>query len=315
MYPLKLKPVYDKTIWANNKLTTIRKEKDGYGTSWEVSAHPYCQNEVLNGKYKGRDILDLVENNKEEMIGHYTLADMLRVAYLDAKQDLSIQVHPHNEYALQHDHDFGKTESWYVLEAEAGATLVAGTTTTDAKLIRSSIEDGTLEQHLVKVPIEKGDFIFIDEGMLHALGANIFAIEIGTNSNTTYRFYDYKRTDANGNERELHLEKSFDVTDFSKSTQKISNPFMTQTETTHKALCSCDYFNVDIYDVMEEITFIPNGEQFMTITFVSSEGSVECDGEIFTMNYTDTMFVPISCKPFTIRTSGRLLVGTNRVAK
>lgn len=309
MYPLKMKPIYDKTIWANNKLTTIRGEEDGYGTAWEISAHPYCQNVVLNGKYAGKNLLEMIEEQKEAMIGKFELDETLRVAYLDAKEDLSIQVHPHDSYAKEHENDNGKTESWYVLEAEEGATLVAGTKCDDPQIIKDSIEDGTLEQHLNKVPMEKGDFIYIDEGMLHALGANIFAIEIGTNSNTTYRFYDYNRKDANGNGRELHLDKSFDVVRLNKQTKKVSNPFLNNAETTKKVVCESDFFNVEIYDVVDEITFDTHNEIFMTITFVSADGTVECDGETFEMKYTDSMFIPVSCKPFTIKGTGRLLVG------
>ncbi|WP_249030073.1 type I phosphomannose isomerase catalytic subunit [Tannockella kyphosi] len=309
MYPLKMKSIYDKTIWANNKLTTIRNKEDGYGTAWEVSAHPYCQNIILNGKYAGKNLLEMIEDHKEAMIGDFELEDMLRVAYLDAKDDLSIQVHPHHDYARKHDNDNGKTESWYILEAEAGATLVAGTLCDDPNIIKKAIKEGNLEQYLRKVPIEKGDFIYIDETMLHALGANIFAIEIGTNSNTTYRFYDYNRKDANGNGRQLHLEKSFDVVDLTKRTEKISNPFIKHDKTTKKTLCDSEFFHVDIYDVVDEITFDTNNDIFMTITFVNGSGIVECAGESIEMNYTQSMFVPISTKPFTVKGNVRLLVG------
>ncbi len=310
MYPIKLKPIYDKTIWANNKLTKIRNiDCDEYGTCWEMSAHPYCQNIILNGVYKGQNLLSVIKENKEAMLGKYTLDDMLRVAYLDAKEDLSIQVHPYNEYALANDNDLGKTESWYVLDALEGATLVAGTLTTDKEEIRKSIADGTLEKHLRKVPIEKGDFIYIDAGMLHALGAGIFAIEIGTNSNVTYRFYDYHRTDAKGNGRELHLEKSFDVTDFTNQSNKVSNPFVQHETTTKTVQCESNDFNVDIYDVVDTLTLDTNNETFMSITFVEKDATILCNGETIDVNYTDTLFIPISCPPLTITGSGRVLVG------
>ncbi len=310
MYPIKLKPIYDKTIWANNKLTTIRGvDSSEYGTCWEVSAHSYCQNEIMNGEYAGQDLMTVIQKCPTEMLGKHDESKLLRLAYLDAKSDLSIQVHPHEAYAKTNDNDHGKTEAWYVLEAEPGSTLVAGTKISDEELIRTSIEDGTLEEHLVKVPINKGDFIHIDAGMLHALGGGIFAIEVGTNSNVTYRFYDYQRKDAQGNSRELHLDKSFDVVDLTKESQKIANPFQEVDETTCKTLCNTEFFKVDLIDVKDSITLKPNNA-FMTITFVSKDATVKWnDGEI-QCKYTDSIFIPASCPEFEVITNGRLLVST-----
>ena len=142
MYPIQLKPIYDKTIWANDKLTSLRHiEEKGYGTCWEISAHSYCTNEVINGIYKGKTLMELIQEKPKEMLGEVPFEKMLRLAYLDAKEDLSIQVHPYNSYALEHENDLGKTESWYVLDAKPGATLVAGTTTRDKSIIQKAVEE------------------------------------------------------------------------------------------------------------------------------------------------------------------------------
>lgn len=308
MYPLKLKPVYDKTIWANDKLTTIRgiKEK-GYGTCWEVSAHAYSQNEILNGKYKGMNLLELINQDEKSLLGQHSIEKMLRLAYLDAKDDLSIQVHPYDEYARKYENDYGKTESWYVLEAEPKATLVAGTNCADKDLIRQAIKDGNLEQYLRKVEMKAGDFIFVPAGMLHALGGGILAIEVGTNSNTTYRFYDYGRKDANGNERQLHVDKSFDVVDLSLRSEKVETPLLAN-GTQEKVLVDCSEFKVTLYDIDGEITFDTLNKDFHAISFVHNGGEITYTGnEAIKAEYTENVFIPASVGKYTIKGKCRIL--------
>ena len=311
MYPIQLKPIYDKTIWANDKLTSLRHiEEKGYGTCWEISAHSYCTNEVINGIYKGKTLMELIQEKPKEMLGEVPFEKMLRLAYLDAKENLSIQVHPYNSYALEHENDLGKTESWYVLDAKPGATLVAGTTTRDKSIIQKAVEEENLEPYLRKVDIEAGDFILIPAGMLHALGAGIFAIEIGTNSNTTYRFYDYNRVDAKGNKRELHLKKSFDVADFSLQSQKISNPYM---EGQHKILVDCDEFVVELYDVKDTLTLDTEGKKFHTLTFVQEDAKILYGQNSLTVKYTENVFIPASLGSYTIQGQGRVLVAYSKM--
>lgn len=307
MYPLQLKPVYDKTIWANDKLTKLRGIKEsGYGTSWEVSAHAYSQNEILNGEYKGKNLLALLDQHEKEMLGKHPRDKMLRLAFLDAKDDLSIQVHPYNEYAQANDNDLGKTESWYVLDAKPNATLVAGTKINDKEIIRKAIEDENLEQYLRKVEMKAGDFIFVPAGMLHALGGGILAIEVGTNSNTTYRFYDYGRKDANGNGRELHVDKSFDVVDLNIRSEKVETPII-ENQAQMKVLVDCDEFKVTLYDIVDEISFDTNVEDFHVLSFVHGNGTVEYENEIIEADYTDNIFIPADCGKYTVKGKCRIL--------
>jgi len=240
MYPLKLQPLYDKTIWANNRLSTMRGLKEtGVGTSWEVSAHRTAKNVILNGEYAGRTLDDLIQVNPKAVLGEKTTPQLLRLAFLDAKEDLSIQVHPYDEYAHEHESDEGKTESWYILEADEGATLVAGTTNPDRKVIEDAVANDHVEDYVRKVPVSAGDFICIDAGMLHALGKGILALEIGQNSNITYRFYDYHRKNKDGSERELHIKKSFDVADFSLNAEKVISPVLEENKEQSRPLAEC----------------------------------------------------------------------------
>lgn len=308
MYPLKLKPIYDKTIWANDRLTKIRGiDEKGYGTCWEISAHPYAQNEILNGIYQGWNLSELIEKKGSEILGKHAVTSMLRLAYLDAKEDLSIQVHPYNAYALQHEQDNGKTESWYVLAADEGATLVAGTLVDDPDVIKQAIEDETLEQYLRKVPIQAGDFIYVEAGMLHALGGGILAIEVGTNSNTTYRFYDYGRKDAEGNSRELHLQKSFDVVDFKKRSEKIATPLTSFDKNMEKVLVDGDEFQVVLYDIADEMTFDTEGKDFHCLSFVCHDALIQYDGKDIPVKYTENIFIPAACGKYTIKGKCRVL--------
>lgn len=306
MYPIRLKPIYDHTIWADDRLTKLRHvDVSGCGTSWEISAHPYAKNEIINGQEKGKTLMELIKERPEDMLGKVPFEKMLRLAYLDARDDLSIQVHPYNSYALEHEHDLGKTESWYIVDAKPGSTLVAGTVTEDAQVIRQALDDEHLEPYLHKVGMQKGDFILIPAGMLHALGKGLMAIEIGTNSNTTYRFYDYNRTDAKGNRRELHLKKSFDVADFSLQAQKISNPVIPGQK---KVLTECDDFIVELYDIQDSLTLDTGYDTFHTVSFVQSDAKIVTKEREESIKYTENVFIPAGVGTYTIHGNTRVLV-------
>lgn len=153
MKPYILEPIPDYTIWGNDNLSKFRHADKNYGTWWEVSAHPYCTNKIKGEEFT---LQKLIDNDMENTLGKgITLHDMLRVAFLDAKQSLSIQVHPYDAYAMEHENDFGKDESWYIIDAQPGAKLVAGTTINDPEIIRQAIADGTLEQYLSYHEVKK----------------------------------------------------------------------------------------------------------------------------------------------------------------
>ena len=292
MKPLILGSLHDYTIWGADNISKARGEDKAYGTRWEVSAHPYCQSPVLN--MPGKNLLEVIEENPEEVLGPgLGLHEMLRLAWLDTKDRLSIQVHPQDDNAPEGD--FGKSESWYVLDAKPGATLVAGTKTTDADVIRRALEDGTLDEYLVKWPVKKGDFIYIPSGMLHALGADITAIEVGTNSNTTYRFYDYGRTDARGNPRPLHLKESFEVTDFS-----LKPVFVPGSNEDH-VLADAPQFTVGERFIGDEPVEIETGETYVVLSNVGENTDVIWNGEAFPLKALSSIVVPWSAGKVTLK--------------
>ncbi len=309
MYPLKLQPLYDKTIWANNRLSTMRGLKEtGVGTSWEVSAHRTAKNVILNGEYAGRTLDDLIQVNPKAVLGEKTTPQLLRLAFLDAKEDLSIQVHPYDEYAHEHESDEGKTESWYILEADEGATLVAGTTNPDRKVIEDAVANDHVEDYVRKVPVSAGDFICIDAGMLHALGKGILALEIGQNSNITYRFYDYHRKNKDGSERELHIKKSFDVADFSLNAEKVISPVCDHWQDQMKTLVDRREFTVLQADIENSYTLHCDQKRFYCLSNVGKDCVIRYQGEEIPFAYTESIFIPASCEDVEIVGNTRVLI-------
>ena len=301
MKPLLLKPIPDYTIWGSDHLSKHRNYDRKYGTWWEVSAHPYCTNKITNLPEE-TTLQELIDQDIEGMLGKgYTLHEMLRLAYLDTEDALSIQVHPEDEYAKKHSNDFGKYESWYIIDAKPGATLVAGTNVDDANIIKRALEDNTLEQYLQKWPVKKGDYITIPAGMLHALGKDIWAIEVGTNSNTTYRFYDYDRKDANGNSRPLHLKESFDVTNFALQ------PHFEEAKEETRRIGDTPFFTVDEIFATENQT-ITSDTHFVILTNVDEDTDIIWNGTTITLPRYDSMFVPANAKEITLQKGAHVLL-------
>lgn len=308
MYPLKLKPVYVKTIWGDGRLAEKRGIDDKLGTSWEVSSHVHADNQILNGEYAGLTLSELIDKYPKQIFGNKKKSQMLRLGYLDAEQSLSIQVHPDDEYAHKYEKDEGKTESWYILEAVPGSTLIAGTTSNNPNVIKEAVNNQEVEKYTRKIEMEAGDFICIEAGMLHALGKGILALEIGRNSDTTYRFYDYNRKDSNGNLRELHLDKCFDVAHFDLECEKISNPQKKINSTTIKPLTRRKEFFVDLIDIKDEYEFTPNGDTFYCISNVSNDTTYYYEGKKEILSYTENIFVPADSNSIRIQGSCRILL-------
>ena len=299
MKPLLLETIPDYTIWGADTLSKVRGEERNIGTWWECSAHPYCSNPVKN--LEGKTLQDVIDENMEDILGPgLTLHEALRCAYLDAKDSLSIQVHPYDEYAWKYANDNGKHESWYVLDAKPGAKLVAGTKTNDVEVIKKALEDGTLEEYLNYVEVKAGDYVIIPVGMLHALGKDIFAIEVGTNSNTTYRFYDYNRTDAKGNKRPLHLKESFDVVNFD-----LKPTYVPAKQETRRIGDTPFYIVDELY--LTEDTEYETTDSYFILNNMGEDTTIIWNDEEFTLPKYDCMFVPYSAKKITIKEGAHLL--------
>lgn len=216
MYPLVMSPYFrsgESTPWGGTAL----KEKYGKNTpdeitgeSLEVSAFPGHESRVMNGAYKGKTLQEVFTLWGDRLTGKQGKDFPLMLKLLDARRDLSVQVHPDDAYALTHEGKFGKSEAWYILDAEPGARLVYGVDAEGEKL-RAIVEAGRLEEHLHWVEARPGDVFYIPSGTVHALGSGIQCYEIQQSSDVTYRFWDWNRTGKDGKPRELHLRKALDV--------------------------------------------------------------------------------------------------------
>ena len=219
METIKLTPACKDYLWGGEKLRQdygIQSQLHPLAEAWVLSCHPDGPSVVATGPLAGKTLPEYIQEKGPGCLGadceKFTDFPIL-AKFIDAKGDLSIQVHPSNEYALAHEHQFGKTEMWYVLDCEPGATLYYGFQhQISREEFQQRIQDNTLTEVLNAVPVEKGDLFFIPAGTLHAIRKGIVVAEIQQNSNVTYRIYDYGRVGADGKPRQLHIQQALEVT-------------------------------------------------------------------------------------------------------
>lgn len=320
--PFLLQPVGKEFLWGGRRLKDdFGKETDSdlLAESWECSTHPEGTNIVDSGIYKG-ERLDKVLQRHPEYLGtsvENTSGLPIMIKLIDAKQDLSIQVHPDDEYAQKNENgSLGKTEMWYVLDAAKDARLIYGFYhDMDEETVRKSLESGTIEKYLQKVHIEKDDVFFIHAGVVHAIGAGALIAEIQENSNLTYRLYDYDREDKNGKKRELHIKKALDVVNLSAST-KPRQPMRVlryRRGCASELLCRCQYFQVERQLVNTEcykamVSYRTSRNSFQVLLCVEGCGVLfEENGESINFFKGDCIFVPANSVPLKIHGKAQLL--------
>lgn len=261
LYPLKFKPILKSVIWGGDEICqfkNITPVEDGIGESWEISGVEGNISVVANGELKNKSLEEIISTYKGQLVGEKNYKAFgtkfpLLIKFIDARDNLSIQVHPDDELAKKRHNSFGKTEMWYVINAAPGAFLYSGfekQMTPDSYV--KSIEDNTFVDYLARHDVKKGDVFFLPAGRVHAIGAGTFIAEIQQTSNITYRIYDYNRKDANGNGRELHTELAKDAIDYT-----IYDDYRTsyvRRENQPVRLESCKYFTTNLLEVTKEIT-------------------------------------------------------------
>jgi mannose-6-phosphate isomerase len=212
-----LKPLFFEKIWGGNKLQEIYgfeyiNKEYPLGEIWGISGHKNGVSEILDSEFKDMSLNKLINNNPALFGSKIKSREFpLQIRLIDAKNDLSIQVHPDDEYAVKNSGDNGKDECWYIMDAPENAKIVFGHTCKNRVELAEAVEKGSMEEYLTYLPVKSGDFVYVPSGTLHALTHEIMAVEIATNSDTTYRFYDYNRKTPDGGKRELHLKESLDV--------------------------------------------------------------------------------------------------------
>lgn len=285
--PMLLRPAGKDYLWGGTRLKTeYNKEIDmePLAETWECSVHPDGPSRIVTGRYKGWTLDKVLQEHPEFMgtkVDHNSGFPVL-MKFIDAAGDLSVQVHPDDEYAREHEHQNGKTEMWYVMDARPGAKLVCGFAhdVTEEQL-RCGVEEGDLSKHLQKVDVYKGDVFFIPAGTVHAIGAGILIAEIQENSNLTYRVYDYDRVDRNGKKRELHFDKAMEVLNRKAGADVRQKPRIMHyyPGCSRELLCRCKYFETERIQMVREFSFSVLQTSFQVLLCLEGSGSVEVEGE------------------------------------
>lgn len=252
--PFLCKPAGMDYLWGGNRLNEeFGKEiaLSPLAETWECSTHPDGPSMVADGEFAGRTLRQVLEQHPEYLGTHPKANGELPILikFIDARQDLSVQVHPDDAYAALHEEgSLGKTEMWYVLDAEEDTRLVYGFyNDIEEEALRESLEDGTVEKYLQKIPVQKDDVFFLEAGTVHAIGAGALIAEIQENSNLTYRMYDYERKDKNGQKRPLHIDKALQVANLKSSAAPRQPMRLLRYEPgcAREFLCRCNYFQVE----------------------------------------------------------------------
>lgn len=285
----RLEPAKKSAIWGGRRLIEeFGKEFDGdnLAETWELSVHPDGPCRIASGDCAGLTLPEYISKKGENILGKNCrrFEDFpILIKLIDAKADLSIQVHPDNEYAREHEGQYGKTEMWYVMDASPGATLCYGCKEKVSKEeFRQQIEDGTLDQSLNMVPVAAGDVFFIKAGTIHAIGGGILIAEIQQNSNVTYRVYDYNRKGADGKLRELHVEKALDVSELAPPQKDFDFDG-------HIGLCDC--FITDLVKTEGSVMTVHAGEDsFICVLVVDGTGTIENGGDELTAKRGECFF-------------------------
>lgn len=313
MYIMKLLAPCKDYIWGGTRLRDEygkKSDKDKLAESWELSCHKDGESVIENGEFAGKTLSAYINECGKGVLGkkceRFEYFPIL-IKLIDAKDNLSVQVHPDNEYAMRVEGEYGKTEMWYIVDCEEGAELLYGFKhEITREEFAKRISDNTLLEVTNNVPVHKGDVFFIEAGTLHAIGKGILIAEIQQNSNTTYRIYDYGRVGADGKPRQLHVEKACEVTKLippTRPTKPMGSP-VKKDGYTETLLATSEYFNVNRLDVTEKAELDANEDSFNSLLVLDGVFTV---GDL-TLKKGDSAFVPAGYGKYTVTGSGEIIL-------
>ena len=307
LYPLKFQPILKEKIWGGQKLKTIlNKDSDSpkTGESWEISDVEGDASVVINGKLKGQSLKHLLETYKSGLIGakNYNVFGNkfpLLIKFIDAKEDLSIQLHPNDELAKKRHNSFGKTEMWYVMQADKDAKLIVGfNQKMTSETYLKNLEDKTLPEILNFDTVKEGDTYFIEVGRVHAIGAGVMLAEIQQTSDITYRVYDWDRVDDNGNERELHNDLAIDAFNFD-----MENNFRvgySKEDNKSNKMVSCPYFTTNFIHLEGKTEKQNSIDSFIIYICVDGIVDIQFAKGVETISKGETILIPAALKDFSL---------------
>jgi len=307
LYPLKFQPILKDKIWGGQKLQQLLNKSTTSteaGESWEISDVEGDTSVVANGPLKGSSLKALLESYTSDLLGEKNFRQFgtkfpLLIKFIDAKQDLSVQLHPNDQLAKERHNSFGKTEMWYVVQADPKSNLIVGfNQDMTQELYLKHLEAKTLQSILNFDAVKPGDTYFIEVGRIHAIGAGVLLAEIQQTSDITYRVYDWDRVDSEGKERELHNDIALEAFDFEMPDNfrvKYSLDSNTSTE-----LVSCPYFTTNVLEVNAPLQKENNHDSFMIYMCVEGAASLEVDGAVTEFSMGETVLIPACIETFSI---------------
>ena len=298
---MKLIPATKDIIWGGRRLIDSYNKRCGterLAESWELTVRPDGMSVVANGEYAARTLGEFIDAAGADVIGKGYDGDRfpLLIKLIDARDRLSIQVHPSDEYAQRNENEYGKTEMWYIVEADEGAELVFGLSSDyTPEGFKAALDAGRVEDMLHRVRVRAGEVYFIPSGLVHAIGAGILICEIQQNSNVTYRVYYYNRPGADGKPRPLHVNKALDVivnyTPAEIEALRFSRGVKPRDDSS-ALLAACDKFVVTRYDICGKVTVDADETSFVSLTFTDGDGVIVFDGCEYEFTKGDTYFLP-----------------------
>ncbi|MGZ4163522.1 MAG: mannose-6-phosphate isomerase, class I [Tumebacillaceae bacterium] len=317
--PLSLAPVFQERIWGGTAL----RECFGYaiptdhtGECWGISAHPHGPSRICNGPLAGRTLAEVWEQHPE-LFGRETAdgAFPLLVKILDANSDLSVQVHPDDAYAAEHERgELGKTECWYVLDCAPDAELILGHRAQSRAELAEMMQSGAWDDLLIRRPIQPGQFFYVPSGTVHALGKGTLVLEIQQSSDTTYRVYDYDRVDANGKQRELHVENALDVITVPHQDATVSQHVISE-GAGHRLSCLVEAEYFAAYHLTVQAGGEYHGTQegeYLLASVIRGEGAFVTAESEWRLKSGDHLIIPATVKQFTVRGDVEMMLARER---
>ncbi len=315
LYPLKFHPILKEKIWGGEKLQTLLGKAShlpNIGESWEISDVEDDTSVVINGRLKDYTLKQLLKTYREQLLGkknYETFGDNfpLLIKFIDAKDDLSIQLHPNDELAEKRHGTFGKTEMWYVMQAEADAKLIIGfNQEMTSEKYQKHLENKTLTDILNFETVKSGDGFFIEVGRIHAIGAGVLLAEIQQTSDITYRVYDWDRVDVHGNARELHNDMAIDAFNFN-----LTDDFRLHYDNIKNRsnnMVSCPYFTTNVLHVTESILKLNTKDSFFIYMCVEGEALIETENASEFIKQGETLLLPAAIETYKISSNNAKLL-------
>ncbi|MCA1040871.1 mannose-6-phosphate isomerase, class I [Bacillus infantis] len=309
--PLFLEPVFQERIWGGTALRNTfgySLPSDQTGECWAISGHPNGQSKVKNGVFAGRTIGDLWENTRELFGSYSSPVFPLLTKILDANADLSVQVHPDDSYAVEHENgEMGKTECWYIIDCDEEAELIFGHTAQTKEEFIEHVEKGNWNELLRRVSVKPGDFFYVPSGTIHALCKGTLILETQQSSDLTYRVYDYDRKDAEGNTRELHIDRSIAVTTIPHQSARVEPTVEKHGDAEIKRFVEAEYFTVYKWNLEGKASF-EQDKPFLLVSVLNGSGVLKADGKVYTFEKGDHFILPAGFGTFGVEGQAELIV-------